>query len=70
MSTASTRICAQNGTLTRRQSEVFACIKQGKPNKTIAYELGMSESTVKVHVRNIMQNLGATNRTHAVFVAG
>jgi DNA-binding NarL/FixJ family response regulator len=39
----------------------------GKPNKIIAYELGMSESTVKVHVRNIMQKMGATNRTQAAY---
>ncbi|MCB8878088.1 helix-turn-helix transcriptional regulator [Acidisoma silvae] len=55
--------------LTVRQSEVLACIKQGKPNKVIAHELGMSESTVKIHVRNILQQLGAINRTQAVFLA-
>jgi DNA-binding NarL/FixJ family response regulator len=54
--------------LTGRQSEVFAKLKEGKPNKIIAYELGMSESTTKVHVRNIMSKFGATNRTQAAFV--
>lgn len=55
--------------LTRREHEVFLHIKQGKANKYIAYSLGMHESTVKVHVRNIMRKLNASNRTHAVFIA-
>jgi DNA-binding NarL/FixJ family response regulator len=57
-------------TLTSRQSEVLRELRKGKPNKIIAYELGMSESTVKVHVRNLMRKLGATNRTQVVFKAG
>jgi DNA-binding NarL/FixJ family response regulator len=55
--------------LTPRQTEVLSKVQQGKANKVIAYELGMSESTVKVHVRNIMRKIGATNRTQAVFKA-
>jgi DNA-binding NarL/FixJ family response regulator len=55
--------------LTSRQSDVFRELRQGKSNKIIAHELGMSESTVKVHVRNIMRKMGATNRTQAVFKA-
>jgi DNA-binding NarL/FixJ family response regulator len=53
--------------LTPRQMTVLAQLRQGKANKIIAYELGMSESTVKVHVRNIMRRMGATNRTQAVY---
>ncbi|MCB8882209.1 response regulator transcription factor [Acidisoma cellulosilytica] len=53
--------------LTARQAEVFQLLRQGKPNKLIAHELQMSQSTVKVHVRAIMQTIGATNRTQAVF---
>jgi DNA-binding NarL/FixJ family response regulator len=56
------------GALTARQSEVFAKLQQGKPNKLIARELGMSESTTKVHVRSIMRAIGASNRTQAVFM--
>jgi DNA-binding NarL/FixJ family response regulator len=55
--------------LTPRQTAVFLHVKEGKANKVIAHELGMSESTVKVHVRNIMRKMGATNRTQAVFKA-
>ena len=52
---------------TNRQSAVFEALKRGKANKTIAYELNMRESTVKVHVRHVMRKLKATNRTEAVY---
>ena len=53
--------------LTSRQADVLTHLKQGKANKIIAYDLGMSESTVKVHVRSIMRKLGAANRTEVVY---
>jgi DNA-binding NarL/FixJ family response regulator len=49
--------------LTPRQLEVLHQLKFGKANKLIAYELEMSESTVKVHIRNIMRKMNAKNRT-------
>jgi DNA-binding NarL/FixJ family response regulator len=55
--------------LTNREAQVFAKLREGKPNKLIAYELHMSQSTVKVHIRNIMRTIGATNRTQTVFKA-
>lgn len=55
--------------LTARQMAVLAHLQQGKANKIIAHELKMSESTVKVHVRNIMRKMGATNRTQAAYKA-
>jgi DNA-binding NarL/FixJ family response regulator len=48
---------------TPRQMAVLNHLKLGKANKVIAYDLGMSESTVKVHIRNIMKKMKATNRT-------
>jgi DNA-binding NarL/FixJ family response regulator len=48
---------------TPRQSAVLDCLKVGKTNKIIAYELKMSESSVKMHIRNIMRKMNATNRT-------
>jgi DNA-binding NarL/FixJ family response regulator len=51
------------GAMTAREALVVRAIQQGKPNKIIAYELNMCESTVKVHVRHIMKKLGAKNRT-------
>src|SRR5208337_837079 len=51
------------GFLTGREHSVVRAIKQGKSNKVIAYDLNMCESTVKVHVRNVMKKLNAKNRT-------
>jgi len=48
---------------TPRQMAVLEHLKLGKANKRIAHELAMSESTVKVHIRNIMRKMKATNRT-------
>jgi DNA-binding NarL/FixJ family response regulator len=55
--------------LTRREREVLAQLRHGKPNKLIAYELKISESTVKVHIRNIMKKLRVTNRTQLAMSA-
>jgi len=52
--------------LSPRQLQVLRLLQQGKQNKTIAYELNMCESTVKVHVRHIMRKLHARNRTQVV----
>ncbi|MCO5063898.1 MAG: response regulator transcription factor [Rhizobiaceae bacterium] len=51
------------GMFTGRQTEVVEALRRGKANKIIAYELNLRESTVKVHIRNIMRKLKATNRT-------
>ena len=52
---------------TPRQAEVVNALRQGKANKIIAYELDLHESTVKVHIRNIMRKLNATNRTEVAY---
>jgi DNA-binding NarL/FixJ family response regulator len=49
--------------LTAREIEVVHAIRIGRSNKVIAFELGMSEGTVKAHVHNIMRKIGAANRT-------
>ncbi len=54
---------------TERQAAVVDALSKGMANKTIAYELNLRESTVKVHVRKIMRKLNATNRTQAAFLA-
>jgi two-component system, NarL family, nitrate/nitrite response regulator NarL len=51
--------------LTARQKRVLQLLRQGQSNKRIAIELQMCESTVKVHVRQIMRKLGVANRTQA-----
>ncbi len=57
------------GLFTRRQVAVIDALRKGKANKIIAYELNMCESTVKVHVRNIMKKLNAKNRTEVAYLA-
>ena len=53
----------RTGAVTARELAVVRGIQRGKSNKVIAYELGMCESTVKVHVRRVMNKLKAKNRT-------
>jgi DNA-binding NarL/FixJ family response regulator len=51
--------------LTHRQLEVLKLLGEGKSNKTIARELGLSAHTVKIHVTAILKTLGVSNRTEA-----
>jgi DNA-binding NarL/FixJ family response regulator len=55
--------------LTERQIDVVEGLRQGKPNKQIAHELNLRESTVKVHIRQIMRKLDARNRTEIAVLA-
>jgi len=55
--------------LTQRQRDVLRCLREGKSNKQIAYELGLSEGTVKIHVTAVMRSLGVRNRTQAVIAS-
>ena len=57
------------GLVTARELAVIRAIQKGKSNKVIAYELNMCESTVKVHVRNIMKKMKAKNRTEVAIKA-
>jgi len=51
--------------LTQRQREVLERLREGKSNKQIAHELGLSEGTVKIHMTAIFKSLGVRNRTQA-----
>lgn len=56
-----------SGMFTPRQEAVVEALRRGKANKIIAYELNLRESTVKVHIRNIMKKMKATNRTEVAY---
>jgi DNA-binding NarL/FixJ family response regulator len=56
-------------TLTPQQVRVLMMLSEGLLNKQIAYELGVSEATVKAHVSAILQKLGVESRTQAVIAA-
>jgi DNA-binding NarL/FixJ family response regulator len=56
-------------TLTPQQVRVLMMLSEGLLNKQIAYELTVSEATVKAHVSAILQKLGVESRTQAVIAA-
>jgi fatty-acyl-CoA synthase len=56
--------------LTPRESRVLELLRSGLSNKQIARAIGISEQTVKYHLKNVYGKLGAVGRTHAVALAG
>ena len=63
-------IARRLSSLTPQQVRVLMMLSEGLLNKQIAYELGVSEATVKAHVSAILQKLQVENRTKAVLAAG
>lgn len=55
--------------LTPRQREILALVARGQTSREIGRALGISPSTVKQHMTNILAALNAKNRAHAVTVA-
>jgi len=64
-----TAVLARLATLTPQQVRVLMMLSEGLLNKQIAYELSVSEATVKAHVSAILQKLGVESRTQAVIAA-
>ena len=62
-------LLARLSTLTPQQVRVLMMLSEGLLNKQIAYELTVSEATVKAHVSAILQKLGVDSRTQAVIAA-
>ena len=65
-SMAASEIAARIKLLSDRERQVMEGLVAGKPNKIIAYELGIAETTVKAHVTLILRKLGVFSRTQAV----
>ena len=63
-------LIARLATLTPQQVRVLMMLSEGLLNKQIAYELDVSEATIKAHVSAILQKLGVDSRTQAVIAAG
>jgi DNA-binding NarL/FixJ family response regulator len=55
--------------LTAREIEILRVVAAGNSNKAVASYFGLSEETVKGHMKNILAKLGANDRTHAVMIA-
>lgn len=61
---------AKIASLTPAQRRILGQLSEGLLNKQIAYELDISEATVKAHITAIFRKLGVVNRTQAVLLAG
>lgn len=70
LGSAEAKLAAGISQLTHQQRIVLQMLVNGQPNKQIAYELGVVESTVKAHVSAILRKLGVHSRTQAVIKAG
>lgn len=55
--------------LTNRETEILGCLTEGAPNKMIARQLGITEATVKIHVKSLIRKIGVQNRTQAALWA-
>src|SRR5512141_1294286 len=67
--TEAAELMTRMATLTPQQVRVLMMLSEGLLNKQIAYQLGVSEATVKAHVSAILQKLGVESRTQAVIAA-
>ena len=63
------RLYHQILTLSPKEAQVFSHLKEGRLNKQIAYELELSEATIKYHVGNILRKLRCHSRTQAAVIA-
>lgn len=57
------------GELTPREGEILSLLAEGQSNKTIARNLGISDGTVKLHVKSILRKLGVHSRVEAAVIA-
>ena len=52
-------------TISEREWQILRCLSRGESNKLIARELGIAETTVKVHIKSLLRKLCVSNRTQA-----
>lgn len=60
-----TKVTVADAGLTDRENEILDCLADGMNNKNIARKLGISDTTVKVHIKNILRKLNLTSRLEA-----
>lgn len=60
------KVSADDVNLTVRENEILECLAEGMNNKTIARKLDIRDTTVKVHIKNILRKLNLTSRLEAV----
>lgn len=59
------KVSVADAGLTDRENEILDCLAEGMNNKNIARKLGISDTTVKVHIKNILRKLNLTSRLEA-----
>lgn len=59
------RLTEQSVQLSEREAQILGCLVEGAPNKQIARGLGITEATVKVHIKGLLRKLRVNNRTQA-----
>jgi DNA-binding NarL/FixJ family response regulator len=55
--------------LSEREVQVLRCVARGAANEEVAFQFQLSEETVKVHMKHILEKLHATGRTRAAIIA-
>lgn len=65
LSEPDTKVNQADAGLTDRENEILDCLAEGMNNKNIARKLGISDTTVKVHIKNILRKLNLTSRLEA-----
>jgi DNA-binding NarL/FixJ family response regulator len=63
------KIAGNKSALSSRELQVLECLADGQSNKVIASTLSITEDTVKAHLKNLYEKLGAADRAHAVAIA-
>lgn len=66
---AEAAVSAGEVSLSKRQTQLMACLERGLSNRDIAEQLGISEHTVKVHLWRLFRKIGVKSRTQALFFA-
>jgi DNA-binding NarL/FixJ family response regulator len=63
------RMADTRGLLTLREMQILECLADGESSKSIGRRFSVAEETVKTHLRNLYEKLGASDRAHAVAIA-
>ncbi len=63
------QIVIERDRFSRRERDILNCLAQGESNKEIARDLGLAESTVKIHVQNVFKKLSMSSRVQVALYA-
>lgn len=69
MNSVATDLPASRSGVSQREAQILRCLQNGSSNKVIANHLGITEATVKVHLKSVLRKIDASNRTQAAIWA-